>query len=72
MPLIRALARQKQADLCEEETSRVYRANSRIGSIVTEKICLKKTKTKNKQKKGKFWKKMVSGCTSAEQIHLIL
>ena len=37
---------QKQADLCEFEASLAYRVSSRTGSKVTEKPCLKKTKTK--------------------------
>ncbi|CAO2593744.1 hypothetical protein LEMLEM_LOCUS7412, partial [Lemmus lemmus] len=40
-PLIPALRKQRQADLCEFETSLVYRASSRTDSKATEKPCLK-------------------------------
>ena len=43
MPLIPALGRQSQADLCEFEASLVYRASSRTGSKTTEKPCLRET-----------------------------
>ena len=50
MPLIPALGRQGQADLCESQASLVYRVSSR-----TEKPCLKnkqkKTKTKRKRQR---------------------
>ena len=36
-PLIPALGRQRQMDLCEFEASLVYRASSRTGSKATEK-----------------------------------
>ncbi|EGW02466.1 hypothetical protein I79_018299 [Cricetulus griseus] len=39
-PLIPALRRQSQADLCEFETSLVYRASARTTSKATEKPCL--------------------------------
>ena len=42
-PLIPALRRQRQVDLCEFEASLVYGASSRTGSVATEKPCLKKT-----------------------------
>ncbi|CAO2577223.1 hypothetical protein LEMLEM_LOCUS19 [Lemmus lemmus] len=44
MPLIPALGRQRQADLCEFKASLVYRASSRTGTKATEKPCLKKQK----------------------------
>ena len=44
MPLIPALRKQRQADLCEFEASLVYK-----GSKAIEKPCLEKTK---KQKEG--------------------
>ena len=44
MPLIPALWRQKQADLCEFEASLVYRMSSRTGSKATKKPYLKKEK----------------------------
>ena len=53
-PLIPALGRQRQVDLCEFETSLVYRGSSKIGSKATEKPCLEKTKQTNKQKKN-YW-----------------
>ena len=43
-PLIPALGRKKQVDLCEFEASLAYRASSRKGSKLTEKPCLKKKK----------------------------
>ena len=50
-PLIPALRRKRQADLCEFEASLVYRVSSRTGSKATEKPCLKKQNTKqNKQR----------------------
>ena len=42
MPLIPALRRQTQEDLCEVEASLVYRASSRRGSKAIEKSCLEK------------------------------
>ena len=48
-PLIPALRRQRQAELCESEDSLAYRVSSRTAQgCYTEKPCLKKT---NKQKK---------------------
>ncbi|KAM7330605.1 hypothetical protein ACRRTK_009794 [Alexandromys fortis] len=47
--LIPALGRQRQADLCEFETSLVYRASARTGSKATEKPCLEKPKNKKKE-----------------------
>ena len=37
MPLIAAVRRQRQADLCEFEANSIYRATSRTGSKATEK-----------------------------------
>ena len=45
MSLIPALGRQRQADLCEFETSLVYRASSRIARAVTQKNHVSKKKT---------------------------
>ena len=39
MPLIPALERQKQVDLCESEASMVYRASSRTARAITH-ICI--------------------------------
>ena len=50
MPLIPALGRQRQVDLCESEASLVYRASSRTGSKTTEKPCLEKPKPKKQSK----------------------
>ena len=50
-PLIPAFGRQRQPDLCEFETSLVYRASSRIGSKATEKPCFEKPKNKKERKK---------------------
>ena len=38
MPLISALGRLGQADLCEFETSLVYKASSRIARTITQRI----------------------------------
>ena len=43
MPLIPALWRQRQVDLCEVKASLVYRASARTGSKATGKSCLKQT-----------------------------
>ena len=40
MPLIPALGRQRQADVCEFKASLVYRVSFRTGSKATEKTCL--------------------------------
>ena len=48
MPLITALRRQRQEDLCEFEASLIYRVSSRTGSRATEEPCLEKIK-KNKK-----------------------
>ena len=44
IPLVPALRRQRQADLCEVEASLVYRASARTGPKATEKPCLEKPK----------------------------
>ena len=49
MPLIPALRRQRQVNLCEFEVSLGYRENSRIGSKATEKPCLEKQTNKKKR-----------------------
>jgi hypothetical protein len=49
-PLILALWRQRQADLCKFEASLIYRANSGQGH--TEKPCLNRFKKKKKKKTG--------------------
>ena len=46
VPLIPALLRQRQMDLCEFKASLVYRVSSRTGSIATEKPCLRKRQKK--------------------------
>ena len=53
MPLISALRRQRQGNLCEFETSLVYRVSARIGSKATHRnSCLEKTTNQtNKQNK---------------------
>ena len=48
MPLIPALRRQKQVDLCEFEASLVYKGQPRIHR---EKPCLEKLNKKNNKKK---------------------
>ena len=57
MPLIPALRRQRQADLCEFEASLVYRDSFRSGFKAIEKPCLKKQKKKKRKKKKKKKKK---------------
>ena len=44
MPLIPALRRQRQVNLCEFEVSLVYRVSSRTAKAVTEKPSLEKQK----------------------------
>ena len=65
-PLISALGRQRQADICELKISLVYkrRASSRRGSKTTEKPCLEKTKKKKKPKKTKNKPKTTTKNTS--------
>jgi hypothetical protein len=46
MPLIAALGRQRQADLCEFEASLVYKVKFLDSQDYTEKLCLEKTKRK--------------------------
>ena len=46
MPLIPALRKQRQADLCELEASLVYRASAGTGSKATEKLWMKKIKNR--------------------------
>ena len=48
MPLVPALWRQRQADLCEFEASLVYRVGSRIARA-TQKSCVLKTKQKSQE-----------------------
>jgi hypothetical protein len=50
MPLIPALERLKQVNLCEFEVSLVYRANSWIARATQRKLSLKKRKSKVNQK----------------------
>jgi hypothetical protein len=45
-PLIPALARQRQADLCESEASLVYGVSSRIASSIQRNHVSKQNKTK--------------------------
>ena len=53
MPLIPALGRQRQVDLCEFEVSLVSRASARIGSKSTQRNPVSKKKKKRKEKKRK-------------------
>ena len=48
MPLIPALGKQKQADLCEFKTSLVYKENSRTASAVTQKNAVSKKQKQTK------------------------
>ena len=50
IPLIPALGRKRQVDLCEFETSLVYRASSRTAGTVTQR---NPVSNKNKNKKQK-------------------
>jgi hypothetical protein len=51
MPLISALGRQRQVDLCEFKASLVYRVSSRIARATQRNPdWKKKTKTKTKEK----------------------
>jgi hypothetical protein len=43
-PLIPALGRQRQVDLCEFEASLVYRMSSRTARAIQRNPCLEKTK----------------------------
>ncbi|MGU7584773.1 hypothetical protein ACV24V_14795 [Enterococcus faecalis] len=56
-PLIPALGRQRQADLCEFEASLVSRASARIGSKATQRNPVLKNQKKKKKKKKKTKKK---------------
>ena len=53
MPLIPALARQRQADLCRFEASLVYRVSSRTGFNATRRNPVSKNKNNNKIKNAK-------------------
>ena len=44
MPLVPALRRRRQADLCKFEVSLVYKVSSRPGRAVTQKILFQKKK----------------------------
>ena len=55
-PLILALGRQKQEDLCEFEASLVYRASPKTGSKVTEKPCLRKRREKKRKRRSETLK----------------
>ena len=46
MPLILALGRQRQENLCEFESSLVYKLSSRTARAVTPRSPVSKTKTK--------------------------
>ena len=50
VPLITELGRQRQVDLCEFETSLVYRARSRTARAVTQRNPVSKTITTKKKK----------------------
>ena len=58
MPLSLALGRLRQVELCEFETSLIYKANSRTVRAVTQKtLSQKTTQTKTRQKTMKTKKK---------------
>lgn len=48
MPLIPALERQRQVDLCEFKTNLVYRESSRTAKAIREMLFLKKQQNKMK------------------------
>jgi hypothetical protein len=50
MPLIPALGRQRQEDLCEFEANLIYRASSRTARATQRKTHLEKTKNQNQNK----------------------
>jgi hypothetical protein len=52
-PLIPALGRQRQEDLCEFKANLVYRASSRTARAIQRNPVSKKQKTQNKTKKQK-------------------
>ena len=54
MPLIPALGRQRQVDLCEFKASLVYRASSRTARAVTQRNPVSKNKRKKKKRKEKY------------------
>ena len=51
MPLIPALGKQRQAELCEFKTSLVYKVSSRSAKAVTQRNPVSKNEKKNKEKK---------------------
>ena len=50
-PLIEALGRQKQVDLCEFEVSLVYRVNSRTSRVVRQRVPGSKRKKEREKKR---------------------
>jgi hypothetical protein len=56
-PLLPALGRQSQADLCELEASLVYRVNSRTAQGYTEKLCLGGVGDKKEPGGGSVWER---------------
>ena len=56
MPLIPALGRQRQADLCKFKASLVYRVSPRTAKAITQRNPISKNKTEqNKRKQNKGW-----------------
>ena len=53
MPLIPALGRQRQADLCEFEANLFYKGSSRTAKAVTQESLSQKNKLKTKTTKNK-------------------
>ena len=53
MPLIPALGRKRQVDLCEFKDSLVYRVSSRTARDTQRNLVLKKTKQNNNNQKKK-------------------
>ena len=52
MPLIPALGKQRQVDLCEFKASLVYQVSSRIARTVTQRNHVDKAKRKERKKKS--------------------
>jgi hypothetical protein len=65
MPLVPALGRQSQVDLCEFKTKLVYRESSRIAKAIRKMLSLSKNKKKTEfllQKEGGGWAERQKQC----------
>ena len=63
MPLIPALRRQKQVNLCEFETSLIYKVSCRTGSKATlgKPVSENKTKQRETENETNKWNKLCLG-----------